>query len=48
MYVDSLSKDDNCTPLLDVLGPDAMGNVISSVATEKERCYKPLADTQKQ
>lgn len=34
-YANSLSKDDNCTSLLDVLGSDAMGDVISSITTVK-------------
>lgn len=39
-YDDLLSEDDNCAPLLDVLGPDAMGDVIGCIATEKEGCFK--------
>lgn len=33
--VDSLPKDDNCTPLLYVLGTDAMGDFVCSIAAEK-------------
>lgn len=33
----SLSKDDNCTPLLYVLRADAMGDFICSIATERKR-----------
>lgn len=32
----SLSEDDDCTPLLNVLGPDAMSDVIGSVTTGKD------------
>lgn len=37
MDANPLSKDDDCTALLDVLRPDAVGDVISCIATGKEK-----------
>lgn len=37
MYANPLSKDDDCTALLDVLWSDAVGDVISSITTGKEK-----------
>lgn len=37
MHADSLSEDDHSSPLLDILGADAVSNVISSIPTKEER-----------
>lgn len=39
MLLDSLPQDDDRSPLLDVLRSDAVGDVVGSIATEKQNGF---------